>query len=128
VEDLVDTLTFGNPAEVKIVLATVALALGAYQLVLAAVGFRWVRLPFLSPPPAFRTHRAIGDTLLVVLAVIGVMCLALGGFGEDEGVRHGVPGLALAAVLGLKVAVVRRGLGLGIAVFTLLATTWALSA
>ena len=133
-DDLVDTLTRGNPAEVKIMLATVALALGAYQLFLAAVGFGWVRLPFLGSPPAFSAHRAVGDTILVLLAVIGAMCLALGGFGEDEGVEHGVPGLALAAVLALKVAVVRRGLGLGrflpvlgVAVFTLLATTWALS-
>jgi hypothetical protein len=42
-EDLVDTLTRGNPLEVKTVLASVAFALAAYQLVLAAVGFRWVR-------------------------------------------------------------------------------------
>jgi hypothetical protein len=32
VEDLVDTLTRGNPTEVKVVLASVALALAVYQL------------------------------------------------------------------------------------------------
>jgi hypothetical protein len=48
---------------------------------------------------------------------------------------HAVAGTALLAVLALKVAVVRRGLGLGRAlpalgttVFALLAVTWASSA
>jgi hypothetical protein len=38
-EDFVDSLTRGNPVEVKTVLASVMFALAAYQLVLAAVGY-----------------------------------------------------------------------------------------
>jgi hypothetical protein len=39
VEDLVESVTRGNVTEVKVVLASVAVALGAYQLVLIAVGY-----------------------------------------------------------------------------------------
>jgi hypothetical protein len=38
-EDLIDTLTRGNATEVKVLLASVALALAVYQLVLIAVGY-----------------------------------------------------------------------------------------
>lgn len=133
-EDLVETVTRGNVAEVKVLLASVALALAVYQLFLIAVGYGKLRLPFLAGRPASATHRAVGDTILVVLAVVGVMCLAVYGF-DDDGIAHGIAGLALAGVLALKVAVVRRGLGLGrllpvfgLAVFALLAATWLMSA
>ena len=131
-EDAVETLTFGNPAEVKVLLASVALALGVYQLAMIAVGYGKVRLPFLAARPAARAHRAVGDTIALLLLVVGAMCLALHGF-EDAG--HAAAGTALLAVLALKVAVVRRGLGLGrflpvlgLSVFTLLAVAWATSA
>ena len=133
-EDLVESITRGNVAEVKVLLASVALALGVYQLFLIAVGYGRLRLAFLAARPASRTHRAVGDTILVVLVVVGVMCAAVYGF-DDDGLAHGIAGVVLFAVLGAKVAVVRFGLGLGrllpvfgIAVFLLLGTTWALSA
>ena len=61
------------------------------------------------------------------------MCLSYFGF-EEAGV-HAVAGIALLAVLALKIAVLRRwhGLGrylpvLGIMVFVLLGVTWLTSA
>ncbi len=115
----------------KVLLASVALALGVYQLVLISVGYGKVRPRFLAARPASRAHRAVGDTILVVLVVVGVMCV--GAYGWDD--AHGSVGLALFAVLAAKVAVVRFGLGLGrllpvfgLAVFGLLAATWAMSA
>ena len=39
----------------------VALALAVYQLALIAVAYGKLRLPFLDPPPAGRSHRAVGD-------------------------------------------------------------------
>ena len=133
-EDLVESLTRGNVTEVKVLLASVALALGVYQLFLMAVGYGKLRLPFLASRPASRTHRAVGDTILVVVVVVSVMCLAVYGFDED-GRSHGIAGLILGGVLALKVAVVRFGLGLGrvlplfgLAVFALLAATWLMSA
>lgn len=130
-EDVVETLTRGNPTEVKVLLASVSLALAVYQLAVIAVGFGKVRLPFLAPPPAFAAHRAVGDTIALLLVCTGVMCLSVYGF---EG-AHAVFGSALLAVLALKIAVVRRDFGLGrflpvlgITVFALLAVTWATSA
>lgn len=61
-EDLVESLTRGNVAEVKVLLASVALALGVYQLAVISVGYGKVRVPFLTAPPAFAAHRAVGDT------------------------------------------------------------------
>jgi hypothetical protein len=134
VEDLVETLTRGNVAEVKVLLASVALALGAYQLLLIAVGYGKLRLAFLAPRPASRTHRAVGDTIVVVLVTVGAMCLAVYGV-DDDGVWHAIAGLALFAVLATKISVVRWDLGLGRAlpvfggvVFALLCATWAMSA
>jgi hypothetical protein len=131
-EDLVDTLTRGNPLEVKTVLASVAFALAAYQLVLAAVGFRWVRPSVPDAEPAFRAHRASGDAILVLLVIVGAMCLAVAG--EDRGedaAFHAVTGGLLFVVLALKVVVIRwwHAAGrflplLGASVFVLLALTW----
>ena len=130
-EDLVETITRGNPTEVKVLLASVALALGVYQLVVIAVGYGKIRLRFLEAVVAARAHRAVGDTILVLLVVVGVLCVAV--YGWDD--AHGVTGLALLALLGAKVAVVRFGLGLGrflpvfgLGVFALLTVTWAMSA
>jgi len=133
-EDAVETLTRGNVAEVKVVLASVALALAVYQLVMIAVGYGKLRVPFLATPPAFQAHRAVGDMIALLLLCTGVMCVSYYGF-EDDKLVHAVAGSALLGVLALKISVVRRDFGLGrflpvlgITVFTLLAVTWATSA
>ena len=51
-EDLIDSLTRGNPTEVKVVLASVVTALAVYHLVLIAVGYGKLRPPFLGARPA----------------------------------------------------------------------------
>lgn len=134
VEDVVESLTRGNVTEVKVVLASVVLALASYQLVLIAVGYGKVRLPFLAARPAALAHRAAGDAIVVIVAVVAVMCLSYFGFEDDEAL-HAVAGTALLATLAFKVAVIRRwhALGrflplLGISVFVLLALTWLTSA
>lgn len=133
-EDLIETVTQGNATEVKVLLASVALALAAYQLVLITVGYGKLRLPFLAPPPAARAHRAVGDTIAALLVVVAVMCVGYFGFEDDAGL-HAVTAIALLATLALKIAVVRwwHGLGrllpaLGISVWLLLALTWLTSA
>ena len=133
-EDLVERLARGNVTEVKVVLTTVALALAGYQLALAAVGYRKLRPRFLEPRPAFRAHRASGDTIAVLLIVIAVMCASYFGL-EDDAAFHAVTGAVLLAVLALKVVVIRwwhaasRFLPvLGVSVFLLLAVTWASTA
>jgi hypothetical protein len=133
-EDLVETVTRGNAAEVKVVLATIVIALGVYQLLLIAVGYGRLRPPFLAARPAGLAHRAVGDAIAALVLVVAGMCLAVYGFDDDGGV-HGALGAVLVGVLAVKVAVVRRGgrLGrllplLGAAVFALLALTWLASA
>jgi hypothetical protein len=134
VEDAVERLAQGNVPGVKTVLASVALALAVYQLVLIAVGYGKVRLPFLAPRPASGAHRASGDAIVVLILVVAFVCAAVYGV-EDDMVLHGVAGAALVGVLAAKIAVVRRGLGLGrflpvfgLTVFALLCLTWATSA
>jgi hypothetical protein len=129
-EDLLDTLTRGNPLAVKAVLASVMFALAAYQLALAAVGYGKLRPRLLDSAPAFLTHRASGDAIAVLLLIVGAMCLASGGH-EDDQTFHAVTGALLLGVLALKVVVVRwwhaagRALPwLGSAVFVLLGLTW----
>jgi hypothetical protein len=127
-EDLVETLTRGNPGSVKTVLASVVLALAAYQVILAAIGYG--RLLGMDARPAFFTHRASGDMLVVLVAVVAVMCVAVFGLGGDAA-AHAIAGFGLAAALVAKVSVVRRipRAGrllpyLGMTVFVLLAVTW----
>jgi hypothetical protein len=133
-EDLVESITRGNPTEVKVVLASVVLALAVYQLLLIAVAFGRVRLPFLAARPAAWAHRAAGDTIAVLIVVVSVMCLAIYGFDDDGGL-HAIAGVVLLGVLAVKVAAVRIGgrAGrllplLGTAVFALIVVTWAASA
>jgi len=133
-EDVLESLMRDNVTEVKVVLASVALALAVYQLVLIAVGYGRLRPSFLAGRVASAAHRAIGDVIALLLIVVGVACVSVHGFEDDEAV-HAVAGTALLAVLTLKVAVVRRGLGmsralplLGGSVFALLALAWASSA
>jgi L-asparagine transporter-like permease len=133
-EQLVDTLTFGNPQAVKAVVASVAAALAVYQLVLIAIAYGKLRPGALSAPVASFTHRASGDAILVLVVLVALACLARFGL-DDDGAVHAVSGAALLVVLGLKLAVLRwwHGLGrflplLGSCVFVLLAVTWFTSA
>lgn len=132
-EDLVETITRGNATEVKVVLTTVIAALAIYQAFLIATGYQKVRLPFLAPGPATWTHRAVGHTLVVIAVIVAVFCL--GAYGFDEGGVHAVAGLAVFAILALKIGVVRRWRGLdpwlpalGISVLVLFGLIWATSA
>jgi hypothetical protein len=133
-EDLVERLARGNVTEVKVMLASVALALAVYQLVLAAVAYGRVRPSFLDSRPAASAHRASGDAIAVILVVVAIMCLSYLGI-EDDAAVHVVAGSALLAVLALKVVVIRwwhaasRFLPLlGTSVFLLLTLTWLSSA
>jgi len=117
-----------------VVLASVALALAVYQLALIAVAYGKVRPGFLRRAPASRAHRAVGDTIAVLLVVTAVMCISYFGF-EDDASFHVVSAVGLIAVLALKVCVVRwwHRLGpllpvLGVSVWVLLALTWISSA
>ena len=143
-EDLVEGLTQGNVTGVKIVLASVVTALAIYQVFLMAVGYGKLRLPFLGSSPASATHRAVGDSVVVLTWIVALMCLSYFGFDEggkhgadDEGVAtlHVVSGMLLLAVLGLKIVVVRwwHRMGrflpaIGTSVFVLFAITWISSA
>ena len=144
-DDLVEEIARGNVTEVKVVLASVVLALALYQVILMAVGYGKLRLPFLQAGPASSTHRAVGDTIVVVTLLVAFMCIAY--FGFEDGVEHARPGertralihvvagSTLLVVLALKIVVVRwwHGLGrylpyLGGAVFTMYLVTWVSSA
>jgi hypothetical protein len=135
-EDLIDGLTRGNTAEVKVVLASVVAALAVYQLVLIAVGYGKLRPPFLGPRPASTAHRASGDAIVAITVLVAVMCLTFYGFEDEDGTTlHIVTGTALLVALALKIAVVRRWHGLGrflplfgITVFALFILTWLSSA
>jgi hypothetical protein len=136
VEGLVEDVARGNVTEVKVVLASVVLALAVYQLVLIAVGYGKVRPRFLAARPAARAHRASGDAIVVLVAVVATMCVSyFGTEGEDGKALHVVAAIGLLAALALKVAVLRwlHSLGrflplIGGTVFVLLCLTWATSA
>jgi Family of unknown function (DUF6529) len=120
-----------HATEVKVVLASVATALAVYQLVLAAIGYRKLRI--IEAAPAFMTHRASGDTIAFLLIVVAVLCLSY--FELEDGAFHAVTGFLLLVVLAVKVVVIRwwhsagRFLpALGITVFLLLIATWASTA
>ena len=144
-DDLVESITRGNVSQVKVVLASVVIALAVYQLVLIAVGYGKIKVPFLKPKPASFTHRTVGDSIATLVFVIAFMCLAY--FGIDDGIEHArdeesgraavhvVAALLLLGVLAFKIAVVRwwHSLGrflpiLGLSVFGLLLVTWLTSA
>lgn len=121
---------------VKIVLASVVTGLALYQVVLMAVGYGKVRLPFLEPKAASSSHRAVGDTAAAITALVAVMCIAY--FGFEDGTRvsaHIAFASLLLGVLALKILVLRRwhALGrylpvLGLLVLTLFVLTWITSA
>jgi uncharacterized protein DUF6529 len=133
VEDLIEELTRGNVTEVKVVLATVVLALAVYQLLLAAVAYGWLRLPFLEAGTASWTHRASGDAIVVLTVLVATACLSYYGF--EEGGAHAIFGTLLLGILALKVLVVRVGGRLsrllpllGASVLALFGLTWLTSA
>ena len=134
--ELVHDITRGNVTAVKVVLATVVLGLAAYQLLLAAFGYERFRSSFLGARAAMAAHRFSGDAIVVLVAVVATMCVTYFGFGSEEGATlHVLAALGLLTALTLKVAVVRWWHGasgllplLGVAVFALIALTWASSA
>lgn len=144
-DDLIEEVTRGNVTEVKVVLASVLVALAVYQVFLMAIGYGKLRLPMLRSKAASFTHRTIGDTVLVLTLVVTWMCV--GYFGISDGIEHARPGeevrvavhvasaLALLGVLTLKVIVVRwwHALGrflphFGLTVFSLFVIVWVSSA
>lgn len=144
-EELVEDLANGNVTEVKVALASVIVVLAVYQVVMMAVGYGKVRLPFLAPKPASAAHRAVGDTIAFITIFVAFMCI--GYFEISDGIEHADDGettrvaihvgaaLALLAVLALKIFVVRRGKRsgrylplLGLTVFGLFVVTWVTSA
>lgn len=133
-EELLQRLTNGNLTEVKVALASVVAALAVYQLVLAAIVYGRLRPAFLGAGPAALTHRASGDAIVVLVVLVGIACLSYGDL-EDDATIHAVAGWALAAVLVLKIVVVRwwHAAGrllpyLGTTLFALLALTWVTTA
>ena len=133
-EDLVDNLTGGHVAEVKIVLTSIIAALAIYQVLLMAVGYAKIRLPFLDPANASFAHRALGDMIVPIFMFVSWMCLDYFGW-EDDGPGavglHMISGLLLGIVLAFKIAVVRwwHGLSrllpaLGISALALFLITW----
>ena len=144
-EDLVEGIANGNVTEVKVVLASIVAILAVYQVLLMAVGYGKLRLRWLKPGPASFTHRAVGDTILLVTLLVAFMCI--GYFEFEDGIEHAdkgektrvtlhvIGGTAVVAVLAFKVIVVRwwHQLGralplLGLSVLTLFVLTWITSA
>jgi hypothetical protein len=133
VEHLIEDLTRGNVTEVKVVLASVVLALAGYQLLLAATAYGRIRLPLLDPHAASWAHRASGDAIVVLVVVVATMCIAFYGF--EEGGAHTIAGLAVLGLVLAKVLAVRIGgrLGrllplLGVSLALALAIAWLTSA
>ena len=144
-EDLVDAITFGNVAQVKTVLASIAVALACYQVAMMAVGYNKVTTPFLKPKAASFAHRTVGDVILPITLLVAWMCYTY--FSVGDGIEHAfdeettratihvVAGSALVGVLILKVIVIRwwRAMNrflphLGLTVFGLFVVTWVTSA
>ncbi|MDX6627723.1 MAG: hypothetical protein QOE56_2712 [Solirubrobacterales bacterium] len=132
-ERLIEDLTNGNVTEVKVVLASVVLALAVYQLVLAALAYGWLRLPFLESGPAAWTHRAGGDAIVVLTVLVATACISFYGFDDDA--AHSVLGCALLGAIALKLIAVRLGGALtrllpllGVTLLALFAATWLSSA
>jgi hypothetical protein len=130
-EDLIEKLARGNVAEVKVVLASVILAL--YQLLLAAVSYGKLRPRFLESGPATWAHRASGEAILVLAVLVAIACVSFYGFGD--GGLHAVFGCLALAALAAKVLAVRIGGSsssllpwIGIALFVLFTATWLTSA
>lgn len=143
--DLIERITNGHVAEVKIVLTSIVTALALYQVALMTVGYGKVRIPFLKPRVASTAHRTVGDVIAPLTALLGVVCV--GYFGVSEGIDHArdgqesavtlhvVAGFALIFALAFKIIVVRwwHALSrllpyLGMTVLGLFVVTWMTSA
>lgn len=122
-EHFVEDITRGNVSGVKIVLATVVLALALYQVLLMAVGYGKLKLPFLEAKAASFAHRSIGDAIALITLVVAFMCISY--FGYEDGVEHAageetgratlhvIGGTLVVAVLAVKVVAVRWWRDLG---------------
>jgi Family of unknown function (DUF6529) len=130
--DLLVNITGNRVPEVKLVLTVVVVVMAAYQVLLMAVGYGKLKLPFLSSSAASFSHRSVGDAIVPVTLLVAIACLVYFGLEEwfDEAFLHGVLGVLLLAVLGFKIAVVRRLHSfsrflpvLGVSVFVLFALT-----
>jgi hypothetical protein len=145
VEDLIEDLAQGNVTEVKVVLASIVAVLAAYQVLLMAVGYGKIRLPFLESKAASFTHRSAGDTIVLVSMVVAFMCI--GYFEIQDGIEHADEGeetrvlihviaaFLLIGVFVLKIIVVRwwHAMGrflplLGGSIFVLFFIIWLTSA
>ena len=102
-------ITGDRVPEVKLVLTVVVVLLASYQVLIMAVGYGKLKLPFLSPGAASFTHRSVGDAIVPITLFVGIACLSYFGLEEwlDEAFVHGVLGVLLAVVLAFKIAVVR---------------------
>jgi hypothetical protein len=134
-------LSGGQVTTVKVVLTSVLVVLAVYQLCLAAVFYRKVKIPFLAGRVAALTHRSSGDVICVVVILIGLLCVS--GYEitdalEHRGTRvaaHVLVSSLLVVVLAVKVMVVRFGGNrlsrvlpyLGSSVLLLLVGSWATS-
>ena len=132
-EQLIQELTNGNVTEVKVILATVVMALAVYQLLLASVAYGRLRTRLLESGLASWTHRASGDVAPVLAVLVAVACISVYGFDEEG--AHTVFGIAVLAVLAAKVLAVRVGGALsrllpylGIGLFAALGGAWLTSA
>ena len=144
-EEFVESLTRGNVSQVKTVLASVVTILALYQVVLMAVGYGKLKLRSLEPKPASFAHRAVGDTIFLITALVAYMCVSY--FEVEDGIEyardgettratvHVVAAIALLSVLALKIVIIRwwHRMGkllplLGLSVATLFLITWLTSA
>jgi hypothetical protein len=69
-------LSGGQVTTVKVVLTSVLVVLAVYQLFLAAVFYRKVKIPVLAGRVAAMTHRSSGDAICIVVVLIGLMCVS----------------------------------------------------
>jgi Family of unknown function (DUF6529) len=145
VEEFVNGVTRGNVSQVKTVLASVVMALAAYQVVLMAVAYGKLRVPFLKPKAASFTHRAVGDAAVAVGIFVAFLCYSY--FGVGDGIEHArgeesgraaihvVAGSLFVVAVAFKVIVVRwwRRLdrflpAIGLTMFSLFSVAWLTSA
>ena len=144
-DDLIEDLTRGNVTQVKVVLASVVVALAVYQVFLMAVVYGKARLPFLKSKAASFAHRGLGDMIVAITATVAFMCV--GYFEIQDGIEHASDGeegraavhvvaaILLLAAIALKIVVVRwwHRMGrflphIGLSIFVLFVVTWVTSA
>jgi Family of unknown function (DUF6529) len=108
---LVFTLFFSSTIAMKVWLATVVVALGAVQVVLAL--WLYGRLPWAAPEWVGPAHRICGRLTFLVSLPVAYHCLWSLGF-EDNNARvlaHSLLGCAFYGAFAAKVTIVRsRGL------------------